>query len=75
MIIFKSQLYFDIKRPPVIDCPTIGGHFNSLCHTGFLCISESLFNYYQLARIPTDALIGALTLASPPFVHVWPISV
>ncbi|OTP91956.1 hypothetical protein B5S43_12435, partial [Gilliamella apicola] len=27
MIIFKSRLYFDIKRPPVIGCPTIGGHF------------------------------------------------
>ena len=27
MIIFKSRLYFDIKRPPVIGGPTIGGHF------------------------------------------------
>ncbi|OTQ48930.1 prophage tail fiber N-terminal domain-containing protein [Gilliamella apis] len=27
MIIFNSRLYFDIKRPSVIGCPTIGGHF------------------------------------------------
>ncbi|WP_232354809.1 hypothetical protein, partial [Gilliamella sp. B14448G7] len=39
MIIFKSRLYFDIKRPPVIGCPTIGGHFKL---AGFLlCISNN----------------------------------
>lgn len=27
MIIFKSRLYFDIKRPPIIGSPTIGGYF------------------------------------------------
>jgi len=27
LVIFKSQMYFDIKRPPAIACPTIGGHF------------------------------------------------
>lgn len=27
MIIFKSRLYFDIKSPPIIGSPTIGGHF------------------------------------------------
>ncbi len=30
MIIFNSRLYFDIKSPPVIGCPTIEGHFTGL---------------------------------------------
>ncbi|OTQ27181.1 hypothetical protein B6D03_12405, partial [Gilliamella apicola] len=44
MIIFKSRLYFDIKRPPVIGCPTIGGHF---INGGFLLYTDNKMKYKQ----------------------------
>ena len=82
MIIFKSRLYFDIKRPPVIGCPTIGGHFIRHFSRRFYfendaCLYLNAFykkikDIYNISHLRSSSAIEKkIAILSPQAKNIW----